>query len=69
MAQEAIPDAVAADAAAAVCSSSRCVVATVQPLFSPPTSANAGADVVEEAIWTPLSVPPSPVPISSPGAS
>src|SRR6059036_3534532 len=52
------------------CSSSRCVVATVQPLFSPPTSANAGTRTSSKntVCLTPLSVPPSPpVPISSIG--
>ncbi len=46
------------------------MVATVQPLFSPPTSANAGTRTSSKntVCLTPLSVPPSPpVPISSIG--
>ena len=56
----------------APCSSSRCVLATFQPLFSPPMSENAGTRTLSKktVFFTPLSVPPSPpVPMSSIGCT
>ena len=56
----------------APCSSSRWVLATFQPLFSPPMSENAGTRTPSKktVFFTPLSVPPSPpVPMSCMGCT